>query len=179
MSPKICRRAVFRNSRSAWGGAARDWRGQVTVCIGKPSQFPANCSTHEPGEQFADRVECLVAVTAHELYHLAAHSEPDHRQRTRRRKEFASSERVTCRWEMKCLRAFRHSRELLMTDWSHEPARQAKPVLSIQDKRAAKAQAKLEQWQRKAKLAATKVRQYKKQVAYYDRTLAAKRGAAQ
>jgi hypothetical protein len=167
--------ATFRNSRGAWGGAARTWLKRITVCVGPESRFPASCGTHEPGESFADRLECLVAVTAHEAYHVAAEWADEHRQRTRG-KRHGSSERRTCLEEMRILRLFRANREFLLADWSRAIERPAKPKASIQDKRAAKAQADLERWQRKLKLAQTKCRKLKQRVAYYDKALAAVRG---
>lgn len=54
--------------------------------------------------------------------------------------------------------------------------RAAQPRPSVREQRAAKAAAALERWQRKLKLAQTKVRQYKTRVSYYQ-TVAARRGA--
>src|SRR5690348_2806806 len=146
------RLAVFRNSRSWWGGCARPWKNQVTVCVGPASCFPANCSTHEPGEKFHDRTECLVAVTAHEVFHVAAHCVDEHKQRTRGYgKGRGSSERVTCAEEMRVLRLFREQREGLMQQWKIAPTSETRPALSIRDTRARKAINDLARWERKLK----------------------------
>jgi hypothetical protein len=126
-------------------------------------------------EAFADRVEALVAVTAHELYHCAADRHPDHRQRTRRRNSFGSSERLTHVMEVKVLRAFRANREALLAAWS---ADDAKPVTvkaksNVVEKRAAKAANDLSRWERKLKLAKTKVAKCRQRVRYYERRQAA------
>jgi hypothetical protein len=118
--------AVFRNSRSTWGGCARGWRGQISVCVTRnEAEFPARCDNHKGGEpeSFSDRFECLVAVTAHELYHIAAHCANDHRQRTRNygRGGYQSSERVTCAQEIRVLKSFRTSREALLAEWNIAP----------------------------------------------------------
>jgi hypothetical protein len=46
---------------------------------------------------------------------------------------------------------------------------------SLQEKRAAKAEKMLAAWQRKMKLASTKVKQYRRKVKYYEGAMAAKR----
>jgi hypothetical protein len=70
---RLIRHYRFRNSRSAWGGCARPWSKQISVCVGPASWFPHSCSTHRTGDTFTDQLECLIAVTAHEIYHVAAH----------------------------------------------------------------------------------------------------------
>lgn len=164
-SIKVC---VFRNSRATWGGCARSWKKQITVCVtDKESEFPASCSTHAAGEKFADRIECLVAVTAHELYHIAAHCVSEHRQRTRGYgKGQGSSERVTCAEEMRVLNLFRQDRECLLTEWQIAPL--INPKLSLTEKRAVKAKIDLARWTRKLKLAQTKVSKLKRRVKYYQ-----------
>ena len=171
MPIRAVRLAVFRNSRSTWGGCARGWRGQISVCVTtNEAEFPANASTHGNGERFIDRMECLVAVTAHELYHVAAHCVTDHRQRTRGYgMGQGSSERVTCAQEIRVLNLFRQSREPLLAEWNITPERAAKPQITIVDKRKAKAIADLEKWERKLKLAKTKVAKMKRRVKYYSR----------
>src|SRR5579859_4853375 len=81
---RLIRHYRFRNSRRAWGGAARPWRKQITVGVGAASWFSRGCGIHQEGETFTDQIECLVAVTAHEIYHVAAVHIPKHRQSTRR-----------------------------------------------------------------------------------------------
>lgn len=172
--PSRIRAAQFRNKSGAYSGHAYHSR-RIVASIGPDKLFPLPPDSR-PGmdnESFADRTEALVAITAHEIAHLLQYETG----RITRLKANGLTERDARRQEVACLRAFRNSRELLLTDWSHEPAEKAKPVASVQDRRAAKAQAALDRWQRKAKLAATKVRQYRRQVGYYERALAAKRGA--
>lgn len=170
--------AVFRRSRAAWGGCARYSRRQISVCVGDARHFPANAGSHEKGEAFADRLECLVAVTAHEAYHIAAHAVDDHRQKTRRGTDrTASSERRTCLEEMRVLRVFRANRDALLAEWSVPPVkRESWPKASVQERRALKAANDLARWQRKLKLAQTKCRKLKQRVNYYDKAMAAAQG---
>jgi len=163
---RTIKHARFRNSRSSWGGVARSWKRQITACVGRPECFPTTCNTHKVGESFADQVECLVAVTAHEIYHVAATHVPKHQQKTRGRDSYASSERATCVAEFQVLNAFRADRANLLADWERPFA--IEPVIkTVQEQRAEIAEQRLTYWLRKAKLAATKVRKYKAKVAYY------------
>lgn len=168
------RRAQFRNRTiSAYSGHAYTSM-RFVASVGPAGRFPLN-PDNRPGMKgtvIADRLEALVAITAHELAHLCQYAErraPGLR-RTRR------IERVTRREEVRVLSAFREQRDSLLAEWSAAPAtRPAKPQASIQEKRAVKAQADLDRWQRKLKLAQTKIRKLKYRVRYYEHTLAAKR----
>jgi hypothetical protein len=174
--------AQFANSRSKWGGLAylRQRRMGVRVSA-KESDFPE--TARQPGsdatELLADRLECLIKVTAHELAHHDQYR-LEHAERVSnrtRRGGWGGSEGRTQALAFQVLRAFRANREALLAEWSVPPAeRQAKPKASIQEKRAAKAQADLDRWQRKAKLAATKIRKLKARVRYYDRVAACRQG---
>ena len=167
---RLIKTGVFRNSRSTWGGLARGWRRQISVCVSpRDSDFPASCSTHRDDEKFVDRIECLVAVTAHEAYHIAADRHPDHQQKTRRRDDYGSSERITCNMQFKALNAFRANRKALLAEWN-VPVKEA-PKVSPQVQRAKEAEDRLAAWQKKAKLAATKIRKYRARVTYYNRVL--------
>lgn len=162
--------AEFRNgSTVAMSGRAYYGQRRIIVSINpQPAAYP----TREPlGNEFRDALEALVGVTAHECYHLAARYVDAHRQATRRHGRHASNERVTTAEEFRVVGLFRMDRFALFTAWSAEPAATARVVKSAQQRRADKASAALARWQRKAKLAATKVRQYRKRVSYYQRTL--------
>lgn len=75
----------------------------------------------------------------------------------------------------KVLAAFRTQREALLSAWSEKPARLANVVaVDFKEKRALKAQADLERWRRKLKIAQTKIRKLRVRVRYYDRRQAAK-----
>ena len=167
---RLIKVAVFRNSRSMWGGLARGWKRQISVCVSPlESAFPAACPTHREGEKFVDRIECLVAVTAHEAYHIAADRHPDHQQKTRRRDDYGSSERITCNMQFKALNAFRANREALLAEWN-VPVKEA-PKVSPQEQRAKEAERQLAAWKKKGKLATTKIRKYRTRVTYYNRVL--------
>jgi hypothetical protein len=170
LPPKALRSAQFRRrttcSYSGCGGS-----GRITVSIGPASKFPVEEHKVDgyPGmcPRIADPTEALVAITAHELTHV---------REMAKRVSRMLSERQTMYEERRLLRMFQEDRERLLAEWSEPPAeRPAKPKASVQEKRAAKAQAALANWQRKLRLAQTKVKQYKKRVRYYE-TVAARKG---
>lgn len=172
MPVKSVKLAVFRRSRSSWGGCARQWKNQITVCVGAASDFPCGCGTHRAGEVFRDQIECLVSVTAHELYHIAAGLRGSaHFQSTRGygRTRGHSSEPVTCRMEMLALDRFREQREGLLEHWSKPVNRVKAPVKSVLDLRLDRARGNLATWERKLKLASTKVRKYRREVRRRER----------
>lgn len=190
------KRAAFGNrSKGAYSGHA--WQSmRIHVSIGPASAYPTagylypgRTSEAYRAPSLQDRIEGLVAVTAHELTHLRDYS--DHRERQRARNELLragnypqpivkrrrSGERHTMHEERRVIELFRTQRESLLAAWSEAPPeRPAKPQSSVQEKRAAKAQADLERWQRKLRLAQTKCRKLKQRVSYYEKSLAAKRG---
>lgn len=173
MPARLITRAQFTNCYNSYRGRAFGRR--FLVRIGPAERYPTRPDTR-PGmgnEVFADRVEALVAVTAHELYHCAADCHPDHQQRTRRRNSFGSSERLTHVMEVKVLRAFRANREALLAAWSADDAKPAKAKSNVVEKRAAKAMIDLSRWERKLKLAKTKVAKCRQRVRYYERRQAA------
>lgn len=164
------RQVTFANSRGAYGGCAYLGNLSVGVRIGPPGYFPCKTAKHYDGlqETLVDRTEGLVAVTAHELAHL----EQYRRRTTTRRGGFGGSERLTDAMAFRCLRAFREQRDSLLAEWSEPPAvRPAKPKPSVVEQRAAKIDADLARWNRKLKLAQTKIRKLKKRAAYYSRKL--------
>lgn len=124
-----------------------------------------------------ERANDLVRVTAHEIFHLKAHREGINSRNYGR--SSGSSERQTCWHEQKILEAFKTNRESLMDKWLKPPvARTQRPRKTLQEQRAEKANNSLIRWQRKLKLAQTKVKQYKQKVRYYEKAIAAKRGEA-
>jgi hypothetical protein len=117
----------------------------------------------------ADRTEALINVTAHELRHLRAIID---KEKTRRRDYYGSSERLTELDAQKVLTKFRENRESLLAERSAGESSDVPVKKSLADvvaKRAAKAAADLARWERKLKLAKTKVSVYRRKVKYYER----------
>jgi alkyl hydroperoxide reductase subunit AhpF len=165
------RQAEFRNRTTRSYSGHAYYGGRVVCSIGPAHRFPLAPDTRDgmAGEIIADRVEALVAITAHEVEHI-------HQFRTGKMNKIAGRvEAHTRAVEVRVLRAFRAARETLLAEWSVEPVRIEKPKASIKERRASKAADDLARWQRKLKLAQTKVRKLKVRVRYYDLQQAASR----
>lgn len=168
-------KAEFRNRSHAYSGRAyynRRGGGRIVVSISTTDTgYPMTCRKHVGMNPivFADRIEALVGVTAHEIAHLAQNRDGRHKL----------VEHDACWNELQVLKAFRVDREVLIAEWSKEPAqRPVTPKQSKQEKRAESAVSNLANWERKQKLASTKVRHWSNKVKYYDRAMAAKRRVA-
>lgn len=164
-------------SRGAFNGRAWYRQRRIRVVIGpatafpvKPFLYPGRTSEAFLSPEYTDQLDALVGVTAHELAHLFQYH-------GRSGSAARRGERVTRHHERRLTELFRANRDGLLAEWNESPPqRTEKPKTTGQDRRAAKAEAMLSAWQRKAKLAATKIKKYKRQVAYYER-VAATRGA--
>ena len=185
-----------------YSGRAWVYERRIVVSINiNPNSYPCRGSYGAEGHMFHDAIEALVAVTTHECYHVAAVMEADHKQRTRRGR-LGSSEALTIRAEKEVLEKFRAARTELLVEWSESPALKLAPVVlpvweqraqsqiqslcdglstqSITDEKkinrraekAHKASLMLEKWEAKMKLAAGKVKKYRRKVAYYNRVTA-------
>lgn len=167
--------ATFRNTKgrrtySGLGGG-RSIRATVTT---RETAFPLPPDSR-PGmdnESFADRLEALVAITAHELEHCRQSREGRMTTLANRR----GLERNTRAVEVRVLRAFRADRDRLVAEWMAPPVRVAKPKPSRAEANEARARKALADWQKKLKLAQTNVRKYRAKVRRYDR-IAATRAA--
>jgi hypothetical protein len=170
--PSRVREAQFRNrTKRSYSGHAYGSR-RIVASVGPDSRFPLKADDR-PGmgnAAIADRLEALIVITAHELTHLHQYD-----GRIGKLKSNGQTE-ADARWHsIKALESFRVNREALLAEWSLPLAeRPAKPSTSVQEKRAAKAQADLDRWQRKLKLAQTKIRKLKQRVRYYDRVAASR-----
>jgi hypothetical protein len=168
--------AEFRNAKGWHAYTGTAWTARFVVRIGSDKCFPTQ-PDGRPGmsnEVFADRLEGLVAITAHEVEHLAQRNQ--RRQSTLRRVR-GRLERVTRAREIAVLRLFRQHRDELVAKWSQSPKkreRRARPVLSKQEQRHEATRKRLAQWERKLKLANTKVKTYRKRLGYYERAAASK-----
>jgi hypothetical protein len=165
------RRAEFRNRLArAYSGHA-DWSGRIVCSIGPAERFPLR-EDHRDGmsnEVMADRTEALVAITAHEVEHICQYREGRDSKLTERRR----SEPATRAHEVRVLRLFRANREALLAEWSAEPAaKPAKPRPTRQQINEANTRKLLAAWERKLKLAKTKVSTYRRKARYYDRVAA-------
>ena len=161
------RRATFKNKPRSYRGFACGRRIQCSIGL---AGFP-NSPDNRPGMQgevMADRMEALVAITAHEVEHICQHAEGRlatlHKNR--------STERITRVHEVRCLRLFRANREALLAKWSKESTRKPVRKLTVSEKNEANARKRFEQWERRAASAQRMVKKYRERVRYYDRKAA-------
>ena len=155
MPGRYLREVVFRTKSYNYSGHAYLQTRRITVSVARGD------------------LDCLVKVTAHEVAHHVTYI--DQKESGLGGKgvkiRWGGSERWTMRLESETFAKFNANRESLIAEWSVAPVEKERP--SAVDKRALKAQSNLERWQRKAKLAATKIRKLKARVRYYERRQAA------
>ena len=114
----------------------------------------------------------LVRTDAHELVHVFLFREGSN---TRRSGNGGGSERETNVYMRRVYSAFEIKRDELLAAWNQPPKqRPATPKPTVQEKRAKAVSEALARWQRKLKLAQTKVKQYRSKARYYEKALAAK-----
>jgi hypothetical protein len=121
VSPKIVRRATFRNRGRGrhWSGHA--YAGRIVVSIGTAAAtWPhkwSHCKSYTPatGEEFVvDRVEALIGVTAHEIGHVADYRRGRYTGRGAEARVDAGARFV--------VRKFRERRDELLAAWNAAPA---------------------------------------------------------
>ena len=147
---------------------------QVEAYVGEQIAYPicVGHNRHEAGWTAAEPAELLVYLLAHELTHAAAYREafPD-RQRLR----FLNHEPRVRSSGYRVMLAFRKDRDRLLAAWNAAPTpRPVVPVPSAAEMRAARAARLLAQWERRLKLATTKVRKYRQRAARLERAAATK-----
>jgi len=171
----------YRRGRSnGWGGWYHYLGGRIQVLLPKmgsdkyyPASMANNRAEREAGREANDEWELFVAILAHELEHARAYAVArDWEERARLNYE----PRVRA-IDWRALLAFREARETLLADWLREkPQRAAKPKPSVVDLRGERAATLLAQWERKLKMAKTKVSKYRRKVNYYGAVAARRQG---
>ena len=174
------RQAQFgKRRRGAFNGHART-SGLIRVVIGPnesfptlPYLYPGRTSEAFLSPGYADAIEALIGVTAHELTHLRTYTQFRYKPMIRKLRRGIHSERPTRFEERRVIETFRANRDALLAEWSAPPAaKPRKPRPSRQEQNEAKARKLLAAWERKSKLARTKVAIYRRKVRRYDRIAA-------
>lgn len=166
------RQANFTKTRRYCRGRAwSSGRILVRVNVNRTEGYPLNWHHRGVELNLPDALASLVYVTAHEVCHLLNWHVPG---RDRELRQHRDLEPHCVRVGKRIMEMFLANREALLAKWN-EPGkeRQIKPTVSVSEKRTAKAQADLDRWLRKLKLAQTKVKKLKVKVAYYERKQAA------
>lgn len=147
----------------------RAWPRRCLLRIGAADKFPREPFRYggRMTPRCEDRIEGLIAIAAHELTHIKQYRddesgrlEPD----------------AVCK-EHFVLGEFRKQREKLLAEWSAFEPKPVKQKPDIKEQRATKVFASLARWQRKLKLAQTKIRGLKRRARYYEKQQAASRAA--
>lgn len=110
---KVQEAAFGNRSRGAYSGFAY-YSMRIHVSIGRGTSFPKKSHIYRGRKSeayrspaYADRLECLVGITAHEMTHLM---EYDLKEKTGERRTMENERRVT--------ELFRQSRKSLVAEWS-------------------------------------------------------------
>lgn len=169
------RKSARWKNGDTWGGWYKHSKRLVQVLLGRNVSYPTPAGhNRSEADRFAnDEWELFVKLLAHELEHARAYSVA---QTWEERARLNHEPRVRS-VDWRTLLAFREARETLLADWLRErPQRPAKPKPSIVDRRAARAAQLLAAWERRLKMAKTKVRKYRRKVNYYGAAAARRQG---
>lgn len=171
-----------RCGHGSWGGWYKHAERLVQVLLprgpmGYPTSMAHGKAEREQGRDAHDEWELFVAILAHELEHARAYAVSrswDERARLNHEGRVRAVDH-------RVLLVFRESRETLIAEWTQPvaeftPVEEWKPTPSVVDRRAARAAALLSQWERRLKMAKTKVTKYRRKVAYYSKAAAKRKG---
>jgi len=177
---KRVRVRVTNKMYRAFGGRAMG-RRYVIVRVGAPESFPFKRNRDGwPKYEMRDWRECVVAVAAHEFNHL---SQFERQARTYRHVKLSE---VECEHAAKqAVEEFRADIEKHVACMDDRVKRAADRYEKTREKRReakspqgklARLEEILKRWQRKEKLAKTKIRGIKRRMKYYQRRIDASRG---
>jgi hypothetical protein len=179
---------LFRatNDRHSWRGVG--WKSRQTVRLSRRhfGPYPYTKKDHRfkwsvPFE-FRSRLETLVYLIAHEAHH-STKGHPREFEKSNGRTDRAAMEfhcnnagfeavkALRIEWptlRTKIYAAMRRERDRLKTSKQHDAIRRSDPTPKLLNARES-----LVTWRRKAKLAATKIKKYRRKVAYYEGRMAA------
>jgi len=160
-----------QRAKAGWQGWYRNVPRSVEVWIGRDQTFPVavDHNREEAGRTADDVIELFVRVLAHELEHARAYQTASRGSTTGRR---LNSEPRVRAIDYRVLQAFRQRREELLAEWTAAPAATPRPTRvqpTAVERRAHRAGQLLAAWERRLRLAKTRVTKYRRRVAYYAR----------
>lgn len=167
-----------QRKRTGYQGWYRHGSRSVEVWIGRDQTFPVSVGhTRQEAERTADDViELFVNILAHELEHARAHQTANRGSTMGRR---LNSEPRVRAIDYRVLQAFRQRREELLAEWMAAPVVTTRPARvqpTAVERHAHRAGELLAAWERRLRLAKTKVAKYRRRVAYYARAATASAG---
>lgn len=169
------RKSAWYKDGDTWGGWYRHGERRVQVLLGRNVRYPTPAGhNRSEADRFAnDEWEVFVKLLAHELEHARCYAVSrswDERARLNHEPRVRAID-----WRV--LLAFRECRETLLAEWTQPVAdRPAKPKPSVVDRRAERAAKLLADWERRLKMAKTKVTKYRRKVSYYSKAAAKRKG---
>ncbi len=171
-----------RCGHGSWGGWYKHAERRVQVLLPRgPISYPQSMAhgiaEREQGRDARDEWELFIAILAHELEHARAYAV----SRSWDQRARLNNEGRVRAVDHRVLLMFRESRETLIAEWTQPvaeftPVEEWKPKPAVVDMRAERAAKLLADWERRLKMAKTKVSKYRRKVAYYCKA-AAKRKA--
>lgn len=176
LDPKHLRKVRFTKAGGWCRGRAWD-HGEILVRCGPDRpDYPMDW-THRGVELIVkDATAAAIYVTGHELQHIKNWTTRiNGKLLDTVLRESHDLEPHCVRMGKKVMLAFEDNREKLLAEWNKEPyvraAAEAPPKKDIVAERFKKAKYDLANWERKLKLAKTKVSKYRDKVRYYQRTI--------
>ena len=160
-------------SKHARSGYAYWSRNHVSLRVGGAHHFPrppmAGGDGYLPDPYFADQVEALVYLAAHELRHLWQARVPSGRRVWGARGQFP--ERDACAYGIKMLRAWRRR---AVTSPEPEPSvvipiKPAKPPVDPRAVKLARTLASIKRWEAKERRAKNALKKLRRRQSYYER----------
>lgn len=167
-----------QRAKHGWQGWYRHGSRSVEVWIGRDQTFPVGIghNREEAGRTADDVIELFVRVLAHELEHARAYQTASRNSTNGRR---LNSEPRVRFIDYRVLQAFRQRRAELLAEWTAAPVvtmRPARVQPTAVERRASRAVELLAAWERRLRLAKTKVAKYRRRVTYYARAATASPG---
>lgn len=148
---KSIRMADYKYIKGVYRGRHKA-SGHIIIGVNDETEYPY----HSKDLTYADEIELLVWLSGWMVKGLAHRADN-------------AQCRSASRW---CLKKFREKRSDLIFDWCKpEVVREKKKPVPLLEKRKVKVEKALAEWERKFKLAETKVAKYKKKLAYYEKKL--------
>lgn len=169
-----CPTTIHRDG-DTWRGIYRHSERLVRVNLGRNIVYPTSVGHNrsEEGRHANDEWEVFVHLLAHELEHARCYAV------SRSWDEWArlNHEPRVRAVDWRVLLAFREAREKLLAEWTQPvDERPEKPKPSVVDRRAERAAKLLADWERRLKMAKTKVTKYRRKVSYYSKAAAKRKG---
>lgn len=171
-------RTTWRRDGDTWRGLYRHRERLVRVNLGRDICYPtpAGHNKSEADRYANDEWEVFVKLLAHELEHARAYAVA---QTWEERARLNHEPRVRA-IDWRTLLAFRERRDELLAEWCRVPVKRpvvTRPKPSVVERRAERAAVLLSQWERRMRLAKTKVAKYRRRVAYYEKAAAGGKAA--